>query len=82
MKNVRAPLATVILGAVLAACSDSSPAVTASARAHFDGGSGFGSGHRISSDGTSTSATTSPTEMTASDSITVERNGSGFGSGH
>lgn len=77
MKNVRALLATVIVGAALAACSDSSPAVTAPAGARFDNGSIFGSGHRTAD---STSVTSGGT--TASDSTTVDRNGSGFGSGH
>jgi hypothetical protein len=84
MQIVRALLACCVLGAAFSACSNFTPSITAPDRALFDGGSGFGSGHRVMSDGTdSTTAVSSTTEKTAGDSATTaERGGSMFGSGH
>lgn len=83
MRIPRLLLVTCTLGTALAACGESSADISAPDQALFDGGSGFGSGHRVSSDSTNTGAVPSPSEKTADDStVTAERGGSGFGSGH
>lgn len=80
MKNLRTILTACIVGAALGACGDAGTPLTAPDRPNRNG-SGFGSGHRVTSDSTSsTTAAPSATEATA-DSTTM-RNGSGFGSGH
>ena len=61
--------------ATLAACGGQGGAdITAPERPSFDGGVGFGSGHR--------SDTTTKTTTTTTDTTALEGGGVGFGSGH
>ena len=77
MKNLRTLLAACVLSLGLAACGESSSALTAPGGARFDGGSTFGSGHRSDSTTVTGVSTTSN-----SDSTTTERGGYTAGSGH
>jgi hypothetical protein len=74
MQNLRTLFAAAAVCLGLAACADSSPALTAPESARFSGGNGLGSGHRADS--------TTMVSTSDSDSTTVERGGHTIGSGH
>jgi hypothetical protein len=71
---------TTLLGSA-AACSDE-PTAPPAIGPSFDGGFGFGSGHRTPSDSTEQNEATVLQGTVADDSTTTERGGFGFGSGH
>ncbi len=76
MQNLRTLLAAAVVCLGLAACGESSPALTAPESARLSGGHGIGTGHRADSTSTTMVSTAD------SDSTTLERGGNGLGTGH